>query len=211
MKRFRVKVCGITRPLDGMRAAEFGADMIGMIFVKRSPRHISLRSAQSITRELTPIVRTVGVFADHSVDDVLRVAERVHLDFIQLSGSERRSVIQRIQKAGFRVIKGFPIRSIEEWKIAGKSIADLIMVDNAPNGRLGGSGRPFDWRIMPRQRIRNLVLAGGIDEANLVEGVRRFEPLVVDVNSGVEARPGIKSHEKLKVFFRLCDELRYGC
>ncbi len=210
MKRFRVKVCGITRPLDGVRAAELGADMIGMIFVKRSPRHVSVRMAQSITRELPPIVQTVGVFADNSTDDVFRVAERVHLDLVQLSGSEPRSMIQRIQKAGYRVIKGFSIRNTEDWKIAGESTADLIMVDNALSGRLGGTGRPFDWKIMPRLRIKNLVLAGGIGETNLVEGVRRFGPLLLDVNSGVETRPGIKSHEKLKRFFKLCDELRYG-
>jgi len=91
-----------------------------------------------------------------------------------------------------------------------RSKADLRLLDHRTDHQRGGTGETFDWSIRPKGKLDNLVLAGGIDVDNVAEGIRLFDPLVVDVNSGVESRPGIKSPSKLKAFFAECDRIRYG-
>lgn len=210
MRRFRVKVCGVTRPQDAMLAAGVGADMIGLIFYRRSPRSVSVAQASRIVRSLPPVVLRVGVFVDESTERMLRIGRHLKLDFIQLHGQESNTVVRRLQREGFRVIKAFPISSVKDYVEVGRSKADLRLLDHRTDYQRGGTGKTFDWSIRPRGKLVNLVLAGGIDVDNVAEGIRLFDPLVVDVNSGVESRPGIKSASKLKAFFAECDRIRYG-
>jgi len=210
MKRFRVKVCGVTRTRDAVLAAELGADMIGLIFYRRSPRMVTVSQATQIIRGLPPVVRRVGVFVDESVEKMLRIGRRLQLDFIQLHGGESTRLVRRLQSEGFRVIKAFSISSAGDYAPLVRSKADLRLLDHRTEYQLGGTGETFDWSIRPKGKLDNLVLAGGIDVDNLAEGIRLFDPLVIDVNSGVESRPGIKSSSKLKAFFAECDRIRYG-
>ncbi len=210
MRKFRVKVCGITRPQDGRLAAELGADMIGLIFYRKSPRFVSQVNAAKILKTLPPIVARVGLFVDESFEIVLKTAERHTLDYIQLHGNENAAYVKRIQKAGFRVIKSFTIGTRADYRAVTISPADICLLDNRTDERPGGTGETFDWSIKPLKKISNLMLAGGVTARNVVDGVKTFNPLIVDVNSGVESNPGIKSAAKLKAFFKECDRIRYG-
>ncbi|RKX25509.1 MAG: N-(5'-phosphoribosyl)anthranilate isomerase [Candidatus Zixiibacteriota bacterium] len=211
MSKFRIKVCGITHPADAVLAAKCGADMIGMIFYRRSPRFANQATARSILRAIPPTMASVGVFVDEEQEKVLRIASKLHLDFVQLHGCESASYIASIRKHGFRVIKSFVIRRPSDFLAVLKSQADLCLLDHKTDKLHGGTGQPFDWSLRPPKKMTNLMLAGGVTAENLEEGVRAFDPLVVDVNSGVESAPGIKSKNKLKKFFMEADRIRYGC
>ncbi|UCC45551.1 MAG: phosphoribosylanthranilate isomerase [Candidatus Zixiibacteriota bacterium] len=211
MNHFQVKVCGITRTTDAELVADLGGDMVGFVFYTKSPRRISVRAAADISRSgAVALVDRVGVFVDERVARILRIAERVRLDLIQLHGNETAKEVAAIQKAGFRVIKAHRVSCSDDWERAARSRADLIMADRMTRELPGGSGKQFDWSIRPRRKLPNLVLAGGISVDNLAEGVKLFKPILVDVSSGVETRPGIKSSRKLRAFFAECNRLRYG-
>ena len=209
MTTFRIKVCGITRVADALLAAELGADMIGMIFYRRSPRFLTMKKARAIVKSLPPTVRPVGVFVDESPDRMISLGTKLHLDFIQLHGNEPVGHVRALQKAGLGVIKAFHVRTQADYRRLYLSRADLVLLDNASSGLPGGTGRAFDWSLRPPRPISNLVLAGGLAVHNVAKGVKRFGPLVVDVNSGVEDSPGMKSHIKMREFFKMCNRLRY--
>ena len=210
MKRFQIKVCGITRPADADKVIELGGNMIGLIFHLPSPRFVTISKAREISGAASPVLDRVGVFVDERIDTVLRIAEKVRLSVIQLHGNEPAKHIARLQREGFKVIRAFGIRDRDDFAKADRSRADLVLLDRISVDQPGGSGMRFDWSLRPKKKIRNLMLAGGITVDNVAEGVKLFDPLVVDVNSGVESSPGIKSAKKLKVFFAVCDRLRYG-
>ena len=210
MKKFRLKVCGITRPPDAALCAELGADMIGLIFYRRSPRFVSQAKAREIVSSLPPVVNKVGVFVDEKIDRVLQVAERLRLDFVQLHGSEPAGEVAHLQKHGYKVIKSLHVRVKADYRQVLASRADLCLLDNRIDRLAGGTGQAFDWSLRPPRRISNLVLAGGITIDNVRRGVEQFDPVVVDVNSGVEDSPGVKSADRLRAFFEECDRIRYG-
>ncbi len=210
MNRFRVKVCGITRPQDAALAARWGADMIGMIFYRKSERFVTQKAARGIIGALPPTVSRVGVFVDEKISSVLRVADKLRLDYVQLHGREPATHVAELQREGFRVIKAFAIRTRDDYRAVATSRADLCLLDHRSGKLVGGTGVTFDWSIRPRRKIDNLVLAGGVSVDNVGRGAELFAPLVVDVNSGVETRPGIKSSKRLRGFMAECDRIRYG-
>ena len=199
---FKIKVCGMTRPSDALTAVSLGADMIGMIFYRRSPRRVSQATAMKIRKVLPATVQAAGVFVEHDVDRIARTAERLRLDFVQLHGQYTTGDVRRLQSLGLKVIRVHHIGSATDYRAVYRDRADLVLLDNRSDTAVGGTGQRFDWGLKPPRLIANLVLAGGISVDNVEEGVRQFRPLVVDVNSGVENSPGIKSPAKLKRLFR---------
>lgn len=210
MKHFKVKVCGITRPGDAKLAAELGADFVGMIFYRSSPRKVTIKKARAIVVALPPTVSPVGVFVNEDADKIIRIARRLRLDFVQLSGEEPTSDIAKLKRNGLKVINVFHSLDRATIRKMKNNPAKLVMVDNSSGGLRGGTGKTFDWSQSKLTGIKNLVLAGGITAANVRAGVKQFSPLVIDVNSGVESSPGIKSKTKLRRFFKVCNSLRYG-
>jgi phosphoribosylanthranilate isomerase len=210
VKDFRIKVCGITRLEDATFACSLGADMIGMIFSDKSPRFLSAPAARIIAGAVQNMCIRVGVFVNEEVRRILDTASSVGLDMVQLHGDETESEVKTIRDGGVKVIKAFAISKVTDFESVLKSNADYVMIDNRESARHGGTGRTFDWSIMPPQPVPNLVLAGGINHDNVADGVARFHPAVVDVNSGVETEPGIKSPDRLKQFFEECDRIRHG-
>ena len=210
MSRFRVKVCGVTRTKDATLIARLGADLIGMIFYRRSKRFVTQKAAREIIGVLPPTVSRVGVFVDESLSKILRIADKLRLDYIQLHGCEPASYVTKLQREGYRVIKAFAIKAQVDYLAVKRSCADLCLLDHQTEQLVGGTGKSFDWQVRPQRKINNLVLAGGITVDNVAKGVELFEPLMVDVNSGVETRPGVKSSTRLKAFMAECDRIRYG-
>ncbi len=210
MKNFQIKVCGITRERDAQLAARFGADMLGFIFYKKSKRYISATDAKKIIKKLPATIDRVGVFVDADFDSILKTADRLKLDYVQLHGKQSNSIIRNLQKSGLKVISSFHIRTKSDYKKAAASDADILQLDNSTADKPGGTGRRFDWTIRPNTAIPNLMLSGGISADNVLEGIRIFDPIIVDVNSGVEILFGKKSEIRLKQFFSVCNRIRYG-
>jgi phosphoribosylanthranilate isomerase len=207
---FRIKICGLTRPSDARLAAQLGADMIGLIFYRKSPRVVNQSIAREIIACVPPTVARVGVFVNAEELEVLRVAEKLRLDYVQLHGDESPTCIRRLQQRRFRVIKAFSVTGAKDYEPLYKSPADLCLIDNRIGQVRGGTGETFDWALRPSRRISNLVLAGGVSADNLAKGVELFRPMVVDVSSSLESRPGVKSALRMKRFFAKCDRIRYG-
>jgi len=206
MSRVQVKVCGITRLSDARTAVALGADMLGFIFVRRSPRFITVARATTISRDLPPTVDRVGVFVDEDFDKLLRAARRLRLDYVQLHGGETSRYIAQVRRAGFRTIRAFTVRTRSDYGPVMRCRADLVLLDHGA----GGTGETFDWSLRPPRRIPNLILAGGLNSDNIACGIDLFKPLVVDVNSGVESAPGRKSRRKLAAFMGEVERLGRG-
>jgi phosphoribosylanthranilate isomerase len=198
-----VKVCGITRLEDAEAAVAFGAGALGFVFWPKSPRFIDPYRARTIVASLPPLVATVGVFVNQPAEYVNGVASLVGLSAVQLHGDEtpafaglmRRPVIKAVAIDGAGADLGRP--GVEGW-----SERVTILLDAHDPGQRGGTGRTIDWTTAAAiARGRRVVLAGGLTPENIAEAIRSVKPFGVDVSSGVEAKPGVKDHGRLRALF----------
>lgn len=199
--RTRVKICGITRPEDGLRAALLGADAIGLVFYAPSPRAVSVERAAEIAAALPPFVTRVGLFVDASASEIETVLAGVRLDLLQFHGEETEADCLRFGHPYLKAITMRPGRDVAAALRAYPS-ASGILLDAYHPAVPGGSGERFDWASVPRERPRSIVLAGGLHPGNVADAVRQVRPYAVDVSSGVEAAKGIKDATKMAEFIR---------
>jgi phosphoribosylanthranilate isomerase len=197
--RTRVKVCGITRLDDALRAVEIGVDALGFVFWPGSPRCVSWRQAAQIAAAIPPFVATVGVFVNQPIDEIRAVAAAVGLSAVQLHGDETPdswgSVPGRCIKA-IGVGTGFDAAAVAAWPPE-----ILPLLDAHDPSRRGGTGRAVDWGAAADvSRRRRIILAGGLDASNIRDAVARVRPYAVDVSSGVEREPGVKDAARLRAF-----------
>jgi phosphoribosylanthranilate isomerase len=198
--RVRVKICGLTRLEDAELAVALGADAVGFVFWEMSPRAVSIREVGAITRRLPPLVTRVGVFVDASPAEVEVAVRGSGLDVVQLHGGEAPEAYRAV---GARVMK---VAALDSEAAVGAVAAwpDDVMplVDAIDHERRGGTGKVAGWaHAAALARRRPIVLAGGLTSDNVAEAVRTVKPWGVDVSSGVESAPGIKSAERLRAFF----------
>jgi phosphoribosylanthranilate isomerase len=196
----RVKICGITRLVDAELAVGFGADAIGLVFSAESPRVVSREAARAIARAVPPLVSRVGVFVDQSPADVRGVVEAVGLDVVQLHGDEP---VEAYHAVGARLVKAVRLDSDADVR---RAIAlppgVMVLIDAVDRDRRGGTGRQADWaRAAQVSRQRPVILAGGLVAENVGEAIGTVAPWAVDVSSGVEVSPGVKSPDRLRRFF----------
>ena len=197
----RVKICGITRVQDGIAAALAGADAIGLVFAAESPRHVTPEQAHTIARALPPFVATVALFVNPSVAEVDAVLKTVRPDVLQFHGEEAP---QFCRAFGVPWLKAFRVRPGVDLLQSVVSYADARgwLLDAWSPAAHGGTGARFDWDLIPRDLPRPVVLAGGLNPANVAEAVRRVRPWAVDVSSGVEAGKGIKDAALIAAFIK---------
>lgn len=199
--RPRIKICGITRVSDAKALNRYNPDFAGLIFYRKSPRCVSMKQANEICATLKPTIVPVAVFVDETVEKILRTCNSLRTSFVQLHGMSRRD-IQALKRNGLRVIEALHIEKQSDWKKAGNSLADLVLIDNSNPVQQGGTGERFDWTLKPTKSMDNLILAGGLSVDNYLEGIESFSPSVLDFNSKVESAPGVKSAKKLKALFQ---------
>jgi phosphoribosylanthranilate isomerase len=199
----KVKVCGITNLEDALKAVEFGADALGFNFYPPSPRYISPEKAQAILKELPPEVCNIALFVNEPKEKVKEILAygclangRKAFSGLQFHGDESREYCRGWE---LKVIKAFRIKDRESLVGMNGFPADFYLLDSFAPG-YGGSGSPFPWGWLEGLEADRLILAGGLDAQNVAEAIRRIHPYGVDVCTGVEARPGIKDHGKLKEF-----------
>jgi phosphoribosylanthranilate isomerase len=217
MTRTRIKICGITRIEDGVAAARAGADAIGLVFWPRSPRAVAIAQAQSIVAALPPLVSVVGLFVDPDPTEVRAVLDALPLGLLQFHGHEPPQACRAFNRPYLKAVPvaaGADRAGLLEYAARYGDAAGLIF-DAPPSGGLpGGTGRTFDWSLLPTDLPRPLVLSGGLDADNVGDAIRSVRPWAVDVSSGVEAigpdgsaRKGIKDAAKIAAFI---DEVRHA-
>jgi len=199
MPRTRVKICGITRPEDGRCAATLGADAIGLVFFRDSPRYVTTAQAGEITAALDPFVTVVGLFVNATASDIEQVLGQVPLDLLQFHGQERNEDCQRF---GIPFIKSIAMRPGIQVPGIMTAYPDArgFLLDAWQPQTHGGGGESFDWQQIPTDLPSPFTLAGGLDPGNVTAAIRQVRPYAVDVSSGVETAPGIKSADKISAF-----------
>ncbi len=211
MPRTRIKICGVRDPDTARAAVDAGADAVGLVFVERSPRFVTPGDAAAIVRQLPACVEPVGLFADHSVADVLDAVRTAGLRTVQLHGREGPGFANRLD--GLRVVKaiafeeGHVAERLQPWREARTPLAALLL-DTPPEGPLtGGTGHAFDWDALARllrdgafRGLPPLFLAGGLTPGNVADAIRTVRPFAVDVSSGVESSRGVKDPAKIAAF-----------
>ncbi len=205
--RVRVKICGLCSAEAARGAAAAGADLVGVIVGAGGPRQQSLDAAGRIFAACGAAQR-VGVFADRDVAGVVEAARRLSLDVVQLHGDEAPESVRRVRAAGpWRVWKALRPRSAEEFErgLALHADVDGVLVDAWSASGRGGTGRRFDWKaIAPLRAALDpdtvFIAAGGLDPDNVAAAIACLGPDIVDVSSGVESAPCVKSPERMHAF-----------
>ncbi len=195
----RIKICGITRLEDALVAAELGADALGFVFHKPSPRYIEPEKAAGIIGKISRLVTTVGVFVDLPTGQLREIVATAGLDRAQLSGAESPEYCRTL---GVNWIKGFRLATEEDLgQISAYGTDADILLDSYVKGVPGGTGKKFNWEWAAAARSHGrVILAGGLGPDNVAMAIRAAAPYAVDVSSGVEREPGIKDHQKIRKF-----------
>jgi phosphoribosylanthranilate isomerase len=199
--RTRVKVCGITREQDVMAVASNGADALGLVFYENSPRYVSLHQAKQLVRVLPPFVTVVGLFVNPAVEYVREVLSRVPLDVLQFHGEETPEFCEQFGKPYLKAIR--VKAGVDLVQCATRySGAQALLLDAFVEGTQGGTGKSFDWALIPQNLPLPLILSGGLHAGNVAEAIRQVHPYAVDVSSGVEEAKGIKDAAKVAAFIK---------
>jgi phosphoribosylanthranilate isomerase len=197
-----VKVCGITTLEDAEKALEFGADVLGFNFYRPSPRFIAPEAARAILRRLPDGTCSAALFVNEpeaTVREFLRndaCAGHQTYRWLQFHGDESGDYCRGWS---LKIVKAFRVREKESLHEILQFPADFYLLDSWSSG-YGGSGMSFPWEWAVGLTPEKLILSGGLSVDNVEDAIRRIRPYGVDVCSGVETRPGIKDHAKLKQF-----------
>ncbi|MEK7871043.1 MAG: phosphoribosylanthranilate isomerase [Nitrospirota bacterium] len=194
----KVKICGITNLDDAMVAVDAGADALGFIFYKDSPRYIEPSKAGEIIKNLPPFVNTVGVFVNEKEPEVTRVIESTRIDILQLHGEEPPGFCALFNKP---VIKAIRVKERESITCLANYNVSAFLLDSYNRKGYGGTGEGFDLDIaVEAKKFGRIILSGGLTPENIADAIEKVRPYAVDVSSGVEASKGKKDHEKIRLF-----------
>ncbi len=201
-----VKICGI-RTREALDAAlSGGAAFAGFVFWPGSARAVAADQAAPLVEAGRGRIKNVGLFVDP--DDALldSITQRVGLDMIQLHGAEDARRVQQVRsRTGLPVIKAVRVAAREDLQavVAFEAVADWLLFDAKVAGQKGGTGVAFDWALLQGFKVnRPWMLSGGLNAGNVGAALSMLRPGAVDVSSGVEDAPGIKSLEKIEIFIK---------
>jgi len=209
MHRTRIKICGLTRTQDVQAVVAAGADAIGFVFYEKSPRYIAPSEVGKLIATVPPFVTTTGLFVNATENEVHAVLQAAPVSLLQFHGDETiaecAAIAKAVNRPFIRAIRVKPETSADdlieyeaEYRAASQLFSGLLLdtfVDE-----YGGSGKVFDWSLIPESIAPRVVLSGGLSVQNATEAVRRIRPHAVDISSGVEAAKGIKDAKKIRAF-----------
>jgi len=217
-----VKVCGITNYEDARLALELGADMLGFIFA-HSPRQVTAETAGEIIRQLQQDGllsdrKTVGVFVNTGVNEMVSVIDRSGIDVVQIHGDEEAAVCNSLPFIWYRALRVAQPEDFDKYCPRGGAGWDcsVLMFEAAVKGVYGGSGVLIrrDTAVYLKNQLaasgKKFMLAGGINADNVLEILEMVKPDIIDASSGLEEKPGKKSVKKMKAFFEKVRAFREG-
>jgi phosphoribosylanthranilate isomerase len=198
----RIKICGITNVEDALDAIEAGADALGFVFHRDSPRYVEPEAARQIVLRLPPLVLTVGVFVNAEQKVVRDLMDRCGLTLAQLHGDEPSAYCETLGRPALKAVR---LRSRRDFlaisELLGRAQVRGILVDACSEQAYGGTGVRADWELAAEAaKVGPVVLAGGLTSENVREAIRTVRPYGVDVSSGVERSPGKKDAVKVRDF-----------
>ena len=200
----KIKICGITNVEDARFAVEMGADALGFIFYKKSPRAMAPERVRDIVSELPPFVTAVGVFVNERRETIERIADVAGLGTLQLHGDERPKFCKDFSRPVVRVLRIGEKLEAEEIEPYAEAGVKTFLLDKAKEGFYGGTGETFDWSAASfAKSFGRVILSGGMTPDNVRKGITSVSPYAVDTSSGVEGEPGKKDHAKLKAFIKI--------
>lgn len=194
----KIKLCGITSVEDARLCVEAGADALGFIFVEGTPRYVTPDAAAQIIAGLPPFVTPVGVFWNHRPGHVKAVAEQCRLGALQFHGDETPEDLQEYRLPLIKTLK--VAAPVDLVRMAGYRVAAFLL-DSPARWSEGETRAPIPWEVAAEAARRHpVLLSAGLTPENVAGAVRRVRPYGVDVNSGVEARPGRKDSARVRRF-----------
>ena len=208
-QRTRIKICGLTREQDVAAAVAAGADAVGFVFYEKSPRYVTPQRAAELIAGLPPFVTAVGLFVNATTEEVAATVAIAPLSLLQFHGDEDVSLCHtaasqvnrpflRAMRVGTATVAGDLIECDVNYRSGSRLFAGLLL-DTLVDG-YGGSGKVFDWSLIPKELAPQVVLSGGLSVQNATDAVVRVRPYAVDISSGVEQEKGIKDPAKIRAF-----------
>ncbi|MEO7875767.1 MAG: phosphoribosylanthranilate isomerase [Dokdonella sp.] len=197
--RTRIKFCGITRADDARLAAELGVDAIGLVFTRNSQRFVGVGLARTIRRALPPFITTVALFMDDEPAWIEEVIAVVQPDVLQFHGREDAGFAASFARPYMKAVPMGSVANVLAFAALHPE-ANGLLLDSHASGALGGTGEAFDWTRVPRNTGRPIILAGGLDPANVAQAIVAVRPYAVDVSSRIESAPGIKNPARMRRF-----------
>lgn len=198
----RAKVCGITQPNQVMAICECGVDALGVVFYSPSPRSVTPELALQIRRAMPAYVSLIGLFVDQDVSEVNSIAAQVGLDAVQFHGQHSLQECQQSDRPWYRALRVQPDADVAELVQPWVGQGQGVLLDAYVKGIPGGTGRSFNWSLIPQSRDWNLILAGGLDATNVRQAISQTSPWAVDVSGGVELSPGVKDISAVRAFMQ---------
>ena len=206
----KVKMCGISKVETIPAVVEAKPDYMGLVFAP-SKRQVTVEQAEILVEELhkqcinhydTKVVKTVGVFVNETLDNLVRIDDTANLDAVQLHGDEDETFIQSLkERTNVEVWKAIQIRTAADTEKWIDSSADMLLFDAYHKDERGGTGEVFDWSSLDAFE-RPFMLAGGIDSTNVARAIRTVRPYGIDISSGIETN-GVKDDEKITAFTKI--------
>lgn len=209
MTTVRVKICGITNQVDASDAIALGADAIGFIFHPPSPRYVSPEKVAEIIAGLPPFVSTVGLFVDMKFEYVRKVIDVSGIGCLQFHGEEEESLCDSFGLPWFKTIKMMQGADVVE-KVSRYNRSSAVLFDTGDSNLAGGTGKTFDWELIPKSMNKPYIVAGGLNAQNVRKVIKMTKPFAVDVCSGVESEKGKKDKSKLKDFITFAKEREFN-
>jgi phosphoribosylanthranilate isomerase len=201
--RTRIKICGLTREQDVAAAAEAGADAVGFVLYPKSPRAVTLERAAALARALPPYVTPVCLLVNATDEAARAVGEALPQAVLQFHGDETPAQCRAAGRPYLRAVR--MAEGVDLLDFAARfTDAQGLLLDAFVDG-FGGGGKVFDWSLIPPHVPLPVVLSGGLNPANVIDGVLRLRPSAVDVSSGVEAGKGVKDAGLIR---RFCEAVR---
>jgi phosphoribosylanthranilate isomerase len=199
----RIKICGLTREADVEAAIAAGADAIGFVFYAKSPRAVTPERARALARLLPPFVTPVGLFVNATDAELKAGLDALPNMLVQFHGDETPADCDRVKRPYLRAARMAPGVDLLDFAAQFPN-AQALLLDAHVDG-YGGGGKVFDWSLIPPSVSSRLVLSGGLNAANVADGISQVRPWAVDVSSGVEVSKGIKSADLIHEF---CNAVR---
>ena len=208
-QRTRIKLCGLSRPEDIAIAVDAGADAIGLVFYPPSPRNVTPEQAGELLAGLPAFVTAVGLFVNPTLAQVQQVISVAPISMLQFHGDETPAqcaeIAQAVRRPFLRALRIRPettaadlLEFDRQYRACSPLYAGPLL--DTWSDAYGGTGKVFDWSLIPADIARRAALSGGLNAQNATDAVRRLRPYAVDVSSGIESAKGVKDAALMRAF-----------
>ncbi len=198
----KIKICGITNANDAAQAVASGADALGFVLYRKSPRFVEPATVRALVADLPPFVLSVGVFVNESAEVVRNLMDQCGLSLAQLHGDETAAFCEQLGRPALKALRlkdRGSFLALAEFQ--GRANIRGFVIDAFSDQAYGGTGHTADWTLAAEAaKAAPILLAGGLTPANVFQAIQSVRPYGVDVSSGVEAAPGRKDPAKVKAF-----------